>query len=162
MNKKRISFLSVGLPSMCTIFAVLCLVILALLTLGTSSQDLQTARLTLDQSTAYYTACSAATVKYQEALTYTREMLADIQDEAAYNTEMAAITTQYPDIFWDQTEQLLSFTVDFADDQALYVEISIPYPSEASALSPEILTWETISTVEWNPDTKQPVYKGDN
>ena len=45
MNKNRTSFLSVGIPSMCTIFSVLCLVILALLTLNTSEQDLQTSRL---------------------------------------------------------------------------------------------------------------------
>ena len=55
MNKKRTSFLSIGIPSMCVIFSVLCLVILALLTLGTSRQDLQTSRLSLDQTTAYYT-----------------------------------------------------------------------------------------------------------
>ena len=60
MNKKRTSFLSIGIPSMCVIFSVLCLVILALLTLGTSRQDLQTSRLSLDQTTAYYTACSTA------------------------------------------------------------------------------------------------------
>ena len=47
MNKKRTSFLSIGIPSMCVIFSVLCLVILALLTLGTSRQDLQTSRLSL-------------------------------------------------------------------------------------------------------------------
>ena len=53
MNKKRTSFLSIGIPSMCVIFSVLCLVILALLTLGTSRQDLQTSRLSLDQTTAF-------------------------------------------------------------------------------------------------------------
>ena len=49
MNKNRTSFLSVGIPSMCTIFSVLCLVILALLTLNTSEQDLQTSRIALEQ-----------------------------------------------------------------------------------------------------------------
>ena len=52
MNKKKNSFLSIGIPSMCMIFSVLCQIILALLTLGTSKQDLQTSQMTLDQTTA--------------------------------------------------------------------------------------------------------------
>ena len=74
MNKNRTSFLSVGIPSMCTIFSVLCLVILALLTLNTSEQDLQTSRIALEQTTAYYTACSAASSKYQEQPTLNRHL----------------------------------------------------------------------------------------
>ena len=73
MNKNRTSFLSVGIPSMCTIFSVLCLVILALLTLNTSEQDLQTSRIALEQTTAYYTACSAASSKYQELTAYAQQ-----------------------------------------------------------------------------------------
>ena len=150
MNKNRTSFLSVGIPSMCTIFSVLCLVILALLTLNTSEQDLQTSRIALEQTTAYYTACSAASSKYQELTAYAQQ---------AYNTLMSSVTQQYPDARWDSKTQILSFTVDFAEKQAIYVEINIPYSSD---LIPEILTWKTISTAAWNPDTRQPVYKGDS
>ena len=132
MNKNRTSFLSVGIPSMCTIFSVLCLVILALLTLNTSEQEL----------TAYA----------QQAFT-------DCQKQQTYNTLMSSVTQQYPDARWDPKTQILSFTVDFAEKQAIYVEINIPYSSD---LIPEILTWKTISTAAWNPDTRQPVYKGDS
>ena len=41
------------------------------------------------------------------------------------------------------------------------IEISIPYAAGQSDLTPEILTWKTITTADWNPDTRQPVYKGD-
>ena len=80
MNKNRTSFLSVGIPSMCTIFSVLCLVILALLTLNTSEQDLQTSRIALEQTTAYYTACSAASSKYQELTAYAQQPFTDGQN----------------------------------------------------------------------------------
>ena len=159
MNKNRTSFLSVGIPSMCTIFSVLCLVILALLTLNTSEQDLQTSRIALEQTTAYYTACSAASSKYQELTAYAQQAFTDGQKQQTYNTLMSSVTQQYPDARWDPKTQILSFTVDFAEEQAIYVEINIPYSSD---LIPEILTWKTISTAAWDPDTRQPVYKGDS
>lgn len=176
MNKKRSSFLSIGIPSMCIIFSVLCLVILALLTLGTSRQDLQTSQLTLNQTTAYYTSCSEATKKYQELTDYAKATLADSTDQQTYNKKMSAITEHFSEATWNQETQIISFTVDFTDDQAIYIEIKFPYPTASSGTSisakvseksyssdflPEILTWKTISTADWNPDTKQPVYKGD-
>ena len=153
MNKKRSSFLSIGIPSMCTIFAVLCLVILALLTLGTSRQD--------DQTTAYYTACRNATNEYHELTAYAQEVFTGSKDQTAFNKKMSSITVQYPDAAWNQTEQILSFTVKCTDEQSLSIEISIPYAAGQSDLTPEILTWKTITTADWNPDTRQPVYKGD-
>ena len=192
MSKKRSSFLSMGIPSMCIIFSVLCLVILSLLTLGTSRQDLQISQLTLDQTTAYYEACSSATQKYQEVADYAKKAFKDSQTSQDYDSKMASIVEQYPDVIWDSQIQILSFTVDFSDEQAIYIEIKFPYKaafldmsgtstsspksdsdtssksapdtssdSDSDNLTPELLTWKTISTANWNPDTRQPVYKGD-
>lgn len=166
MSKKRSSFLSMGIPSMCIIFSVLCLVILSLLTLGTSRQDLQTSQLTLHQTTAYYEACSSATQKYQEVAAYAENAFTDSQTSQDYDSKMASIVEQYPNVTWDSQTQILSFTVDFSDEQAIYIEIKFSYKaafgdSASDNLTPEILTWKTISTADWNPDTKQPVYKGD-
>ena len=159
MNKKQSSFLSMGIPSMCMIFSVLCLVILALLTLNTSRQDLRTSQLTLDQTTAYYTSCSAASDKYQELTAYAQTALADSHNDAGnYSEKMSSITDTCPEASWNPDTQILSFTVDLTEEQAIYIEVSLPYSSE---LSPELLTWKTISTADWNPDTRQPVYKGD-
>ena len=63
---------------MCTIFSVLCLVILSLLTLNTSRQDLKNSKLTLEQTTAYYTACSTASEEYQELTDYAQQIFARI------------------------------------------------------------------------------------
>ena len=159
MNKHRTVFLSSGLPSMFVIFSILCMVILSLLALGTSRQDLQTSQIALEQTTAYYTACSAASSKYQELTAYAQQAFTDCQKQQTYNTRMSSVTQQYPDARWDPKTQILSFTVDFTEEQAICVEINIPYSSD---LIPEILTWKTISTAAWNPDTRQPVYKGDS
>ena len=99
MNKKRTSFLSIGIPSMCVIFSVLCLVILALLTLGTSRQDLQTSRLSLDQTTAYYTACSTATQQYSQISDFITSALTDSSEKKDYLSRMSSIQEEFPDIY---------------------------------------------------------------
>lgn len=169
MNKKRTSFLSIGIPSMCVIFSVLCLVILALLTLGTSRQDLQTSRLSLDQTTAYYTACSTATQQYSQISDFITSVLTDSSEKKDYLSRMSSIQEEFPDLAnltWTEDTQVLSFTVAFTDTQAVYVEISAPYPSGSSGsgkdFTPEILTWKTITTASWTPDTRQPVFTGND
>lgn len=77
---------------MCTIFSVLCLVILSLLTLNTSRQDLKNSKLTLEQTTAYYTACSTASEEYQELTDYAQQIFADCKDRNAYDTRMSSVT----------------------------------------------------------------------
>ena len=169
MNKKRTSFLSIGIPSMCVIFSVLCLVILALLTLGTSRQDLQTSRLSLDQTTAYYTACSTATQQYSQISDFITSALTDSSEKKDYLSRMSSIQEKFPDLAnltWTKDTQVLSFTVAFTDTQAVYIEISAPYPSGSSGsgkdFTPEILTWKTITTASWTPDTRQPVFTGND
>ncbi len=164
MNRRKSTFLSIGIPSMFVIFSVLCMVILALLTLGTSRQDLQTAQISLQQTSDYYSACTKASTIYAEITKYAMQTVSAADDEAAYLSEMENITGHFSDIpvTWNQKSQTASFTLNYTDSQGLYVEIQLSYPSGNSGLTPEILTWKTVSTGTWNPDTSQPVYKGEN
>lgn len=169
MNKKRTSFLSIGIPSMCVIFSVLCLVILSLLTLGTSRQDLQTSRLSLEQTTAYYTACSTATQQYRQLNDFIISAVTDSSEKNEYFSKMASIQenfSDFTDLTWTENTQTLSFTVAFTNSQAIYIEINASYPSAKSGhktdFTPEILTWKTINTADWNPDTRQPVFTGNS
>ena len=88
MNKRRTVFLSSGLPSMFVIFSILCMVILSLLALGTSRQDLQTSQMSLDQTTAYYKACSDATAQYTEITEYIRKTAESASDKERYLSQM--------------------------------------------------------------------------
>ena len=88
MNKRRTVFLSSGLPSMFVIFSILCMVILSLLALGTSRQDLQTSQMSLDQTTAYYKACSDATAQYTEITEYIRTTAESASDKERYLSQM--------------------------------------------------------------------------
>ena len=82
---------------------------------------------------------------------------------------MSSIQEEFPDLAnltWTEDTQVLSFTVAFTDTQAVYVEISAPYPSGSSGsgkdFTPEIMTWKTITTASWTPDTRQPVFTGND
>jgi hypothetical protein len=39
---------------------------------------------------------------------------------------------------------------------------SRPDSESLTEFSPEILTWKTITTADWTPDTRQPVFTGGN
>ena len=69
MKKKKISFTSVGGSSIITIFAVLCFIIFALLSLSTSKADSTLARKSVD-----------AVAKYYQADTKAEEILAQIRE----------------------------------------------------------------------------------
>ena len=58
MKEKNHLFSATGIPSLFLIFGVLMLVILSLLGYGTSRQDLRASSLSLEQTSAYYNACS--------------------------------------------------------------------------------------------------------
>ena len=56
MKQKHTFFVTVGIPSLFLIFSVLCLCVLALLTLGSSRSGLNTARYSMEQTEKYYNA----------------------------------------------------------------------------------------------------------
>lgn len=160
MNKKTNAFLSMGIPSICVIFTVLCLVILSLLTLKTSQQDLKISQLALDQTSAYYTACSQATDQYQSLISCAQTALRSSQRQDEYLSQMDAAAQDCLDATWDKDTQTFSFRTDFTDALALYVEISLAYSSDLSDFHPKILTWKTVQVTEWIPDDRQNVYPG--
>ena len=66
MKEKNHLFSATGIPSLFLIFGVLMLVILSLLGYGTSRQDLRASSLSLEQTSAYYNACSEAADFYSD------------------------------------------------------------------------------------------------
>lgn len=68
MKQKHTFFVTVGIPSLFLIFSVLCLCVLALLTLGSSRSSLNTARHSMEQTENYYTGCANATETFQKSV----------------------------------------------------------------------------------------------
>ena len=84
MKQKHTFFVTVGIPSLFLIFSVLCLCVLALLTLGSSRSSLNTARHSMKQTENYYTGCADAT-----------ETVSEIRDDLEQYREKASDETGY-------------------------------------------------------------------
>lgn len=179
MNNKKHSFVSIGIPSLFLIFSVLCLVILCLLTLGTSRSDLRLSELALDQTSAYYEACGEATELYNQAEKSAAEMYeqagnlnrtastapsaseAYAQDKhaAAYHAALKEFAGNSPGFTWDEDTEELSLEIPFSESQALHVTLNAPFPHVDGGPYLQIASWKTVATGTWEADTRQPVFK---
>ena len=84
MKQKHTFFVTVGIPSLFLIFSVLCLCVLALLTLSSSRTSLTTARHSMEQTEKYYSACSEATERVADIRSTLAGYLASAEDKAEY------------------------------------------------------------------------------
>lgn len=160
MKKKHSSMVTLGITSLFLIFAVLCLVILALLTLGSSRSDLHMSERSMEQTTAYYDACAAATDLCLQAEEFLQTAYRQTSGEKEYFEKAATLTDQ--GFLWDEDGGTLSFDISFSDTQALHAEAKVLYPRTADGSFLKLLTWQTQATGTWTPDTKQPVYTKEN
>lgn len=161
MTKKRSLFSATGIPSLFLIFAVLMLVILALLGYGTSRQDLRSSTLSLEQTTAYYTACSQASDFYTDTTAALIQLKKQAKDEKEYQELLTGYFSGQEDVTWDEKASKAYYVKAFSQVQSIQVVLSIGKFTDSRESPAKILTWNTIVTASWNPDTVQPVYKGE-
>lgn len=168
MNEKNNLFSATGIPSLFLIFGVLMLVILSLLGYGTSRQDLRSSTLSLNQTTAYYNACTEATDFYSDMVQTLEGFSSQVSDEQEYYKLVSDYLSQNPDVQWNSDKHTVSYVKAFSDTQSLEVQFLILWKNPQTALSgssdntiARILTWNTTVTADWNPDTRQSVYKGE-
>ena len=95
---------TVGIPSLFLIFSVLCLCVLALLTLGSSRSGLNTARYSMEQTEKYYNACSKATETVSEIRNELSQYADNASDEAKYFSLIQAKADTDRNFSWDSTK----------------------------------------------------------
>ena len=182
MKEKNHLFSATGIPSLFLIFGVLMLVILSLLGYGTSRQDLRASSLSLEQTSAYYNACSEAADFYSELVQALEGFQAQAKTETAYYQLVSDYLNSQENVEWDSEEHTAEYVKAFSDTQSLAVKISIFWTvrtadSTASDTAASdtvnagldvtssniagILSWNTVVTADWNPDNSQSVYKGE-
>ena len=182
MKEKNHLFSATGLPSLFLIFGVLMLVILSLLGYGTSRQDLRASSLSLEQTSAYYNACSEAADFYSELVQALEGFQTQAKTETAYYQLVSDYLNSQENVEWDSEEHTAEYMKAFSDTQSLAVKVSIFWTvrtadSTASDIAASdtvnaglnmtssniagILSWNTIVTADWNPDNSQSVYKGE-
>ena len=182
MKEKNHLFSATGIPSLFLIFGVLMLVILSLLGYGTSRQGLRASSLSLEQTSAYYNACSEAADFYSDLVQTLEGFQAQAKSESAYYQLVSDYLNSQENVKWDSEEHTAEYVKAFSDTQSLAVKVSIFWTvrtadSTASDTAASdtinagldmtssniagILSWNTVVTADWNPDNSQSVYKGE-
>lgn len=154
-------FFATGVPSIFLIFAVLLLVILSLLGYGTSRQDLVSSTNALEQTTAYYQACCEASVFCADTETDLKKLQQEVPSPELYFQQAETYFSNLEHTVWDSETHILQYVQAFSKTQSLQVQLLVSPPSEGNSSPLQLLTWNTILTSHWEPDTRQSVYKGD-
>lgn len=182
MKEKNHLFSATGIPSLFLIFGVLMLVILSLLGYGTSRQDLRASSLSLEQTSAYYNACSEAADFYSELVQALEGFQTQAKTETAYYQLVSDYLNSQENVEWNSEEHTAEYVKAFSDTQSLAVKIAV-FWTDCTADSTAsdnvasdtinagldvtssniagILSWNTVVTADWNPDNSQSVYKGE-
>ena len=125
MKEKNHLFSATGIPSLFLIFGVLMLVILSLLGYGTSRQDLRASSLSLEQTSAYYNACSEAADFYSELVQTLEGFQAQAKSESAYYQLVSDHLNSQENVKWDSEEHTAEYVKAFSDTQSLAVKVSV-------------------------------------
>jgi len=125
MKEKNHLFSATGIPSLFLIFGVLMLVILSLLGYGTSRQDLRSSSLSLEQTSAYYNACSEAADFYSDLVQTLEGFQAQAKSESAYYQLVSDYLNSQENVKWDSEEHTAEYVKAFSDTQSLAVKIVV-------------------------------------
>ena len=125
MKEKNHLFSATGIPSLFLIFGVLMLVILSLLGYGTSRQDLRSSSLSLEQTSAYYNACSEAADFYSDLVQTLEGFQAQAKSESAYYQLVSDYLNSQENVERESEEQTAEYVKAFSDTQSLAVKVSV-------------------------------------
>ena len=125
MKEKNHLFSATGIPSLFLIFGVLMLVILSLLGYGTSRQDLRASSLSLEQTSAYYNACSEAADFYSDLVQTLEGFQAQVKSESSYYKLVSDYLNSQENVEWDSEEHTAEYVKAFSDTQSLAVKIAV-------------------------------------
>ena len=163
------------------------LVILSLLGYGTSRQGLRASSLSLEQTSAYYNACSEAADFYSDLVQTLEGFQAQAKSESAYYQLVSDYLNSQENVEWDSEEHTAEYVKAFSDTQSLAVKVSVFWTDRTADSTASdtvasdtaasdtinagldmtssniagILSWNTVVTADWNPDNSQSVYKGE-
>lgn len=130
-KKKSMSFTTVGGSSILTIFAVLCFIVFALLSLSTAKADSGLSDKSVEAVSLYY-----------QADTQAEEILASIR------------SGELPSGVTDEGQGVYSYACPIGDSQQLQVKVRL------TGGDYRILQWKKVYTGEWKTDDSIEVWSG--
>ena len=151
MKKRKMSFTSVGGSSILTIFAVLCFIVFALLSLSTAKADRTLADKTI-----------TATENYYKADTRAEEVLAELRSGRMKNmrpvspTEIMLEMPSGVEILYtrDAGADIFSYSCPIDEYQELQVKIRV------KGSDYQIEDWKKVYTGEWTADDSMELFSG--
>ncbi len=154
-KKRKMSFTTVGGSSILTIFAVLCFVVFALLSLSTAKANSNLTTKSTDATTNYYKADTEA----EEILAKIRggetpEGVKIYKAEVSKKGVKRIVADNVGYIGWDG---FASYSCKIDENQELQCEVLLRWgdPSEAGY---QIIKWKKVYTSEWKADDSMPVF----
>ena len=154
MKEKNHLFSATGIPSLFLIFGVLMLVILSLLGYGTSRQDLRASSLSLEQTSAYYNACSEAADFYSDLVQTLEGFQAQAKSESAYYQLVSDYLNSQENVEWNSEEHTAEYVKAFSDTQSLAVKVSIFWTVRtADSTASDIAASDTVASDTAASDT---------
>ena len=130
MNKRNVSFGTPGGSALMVTFAVLCLVVFAVLSLSTAQADKRLSEVSADAVRQYYEADREA-----------NRILSQIRKGSI----PAGVETE---------EGICRYSCRISDTRTLFVEVRV------NGSDYEILRWQEEYTADWEPDTSLDVWSG--
>lgn len=169
MKTRNRPALNVGISSIIVIFAILCLVIFAALSLTSASADYRLTEKLKEHTDEYYSACSAA----EDLLDEIDRSLADAHAETAGGEDVQAayfgrvisslselsglsgleITEAYDAV-------AVYFSTPISAEQTLEVALTVLCPQEPGDRFYRVDSWKAVATGEWHPDDTLNLFDG--
>ena len=137
--KKKNSLVITGITSLFLIFSVLCLVILSLLSLGTSRSDLAMSKQTAEQTAEYYNACNEASEICLEMEEDLWEIYVKSEDSISYFDEVGNL----PD------------TLTCIKDTSANAEGNISPKETALQTNSSVSYAFCLNNINWDTETRQ-------
>ena len=91
----------------------------------TSRQDLRASSLSLEQTSAYYNACSEAADFYSDLVQTLEGFQAQVKSESAYYKLVSDYLNSQENVKWDSEEHTAEYMNAFSDTQSLAVKVSV-------------------------------------
>lgn len=160
-KKRKMSFTTVGGSSILTIFAVLCFVVFALLSLSTAKANSKLTEKSIEAMTNYYKADTEA----EDILAQIR-MGQDIPSQVkVYNAETTKsgvkriVAQNIAYVGWDA---FATYTCKIDENQELQCEVLVRWGKPADGAGYQIVKWKKVYVGEWKPDDSLPVFSDEN
>ena len=159
-KKRKMSFTTVGGSSILTIFAVLCFVVFALLSLSTAKANSNLTSKSIDAVTNYYKADTEA----EEILAKVRsgsdipEGVRICKAEKTKSGVKRIVADNVGYIGWDT---FASYSCKIDDSQELQCEVLVRYGEPGEEAGYQVIKWKKVFTGEWKVDDSMPVFTGE-